>query len=169
MTNLNDPRFEAVQDREFIEMIQGNEQPQDGKGFAKVQYYDYDQLFEQSGFRYHLANELATTFFNKFIRPHLLREGGFMIRSDLRRFIDPNTGLVDLIMIGKIQAVQVETRPVVYRYISSMDQIPNDLHGCTFCGGYTKNDARGHCAACGGPRSNSKYIEEMEAGLTWKP
>jgi hypothetical protein len=31
-------------------------------------------------------------------------------------------------------------------------QIPPDTYSCSFCGGYTYNDRRGNCAACGGPR-----------------
>jgi rubrerythrin len=35
--------------------------------------------------------------------------------------------------------------------------IPRDLHFCDYCGGHTKDDARGHCAACGGPRKEYKW------------
>ena len=36
--------------------------------------------------------------------------------------------------------------------------MPPDVFKCTFCGGYTKNDMRGHCSGCGGPRDDG-YLE----------
>ncbi len=36
--------------------------------------------------------------------------------------------------------------------------LPRDLFYCSWCGGHTKNDMRGHCSGCGGPRNN-KYLD----------
>lgn len=47
----------------------------------------------------------------------------------------------------------------VYIPVYESMSMPKDVFKCDWCGGYTKNDKRGHCAGCGGPR-NEKYLEE---------
>ena len=51
------------------------------------------------------------------------------------------------------RSVKTEQHNVVYRIADSLDALP-ETHNkfCKFCGGYTTNDMRGQCAACGGPR-----------------
>jgi ribosomal protein L37E len=46
---------------------------------------------------------------------------------------------------------QFETNPMI------RNQIPKDLFFCDYCGGHTKNDMRGHCGACGGPRKEYRW------------
>ena len=41
---------------------------------------------------------------------------------------------------------------VIYKLADSISSIPKDYQRCSFCGGYTKNDEKGNCFACGGPR-----------------
>jgi len=45
----------------------------------------------------------------------------------------------------------------IYIPIYSSSQMPNDVYECSWCGGYTKNDMRGHCCACGAPRSKESF------------
>ena len=52
----------------------------------------------------------------------------------------------------------------VYIPVFEKTSMPRDVFKCSWCGGYTKNDKRGHCAGCGGPR-NEKYIDDLEHGL----
>jgi hypothetical protein len=44
-------------------------------------------------------------------------------------------------------------------YIPTFSKLPSDVYECKWCGGWTYNDDRGHCRACGGPR-NLKYLED---------
>ncbi len=64
-------------------------------------------------------------------------------------------------------SVRVHCRPVlterVYIPIFERQSMPIDVFECKWCGGYTKNDYLGHCAACGGPRDLS-YIEKLRDG-----
>ena len=58
----------------------------------------------------------------------------------------------------KVNCRPVETaRVYVYAPDYPVNQIPRDLHFCEYCGGHTKDDMRGHCAACGGPRASYKW------------
>ena len=52
----------------------------------------------------------------------------------------------------------------VYIPIFEHQSMPRDVFKCSWCGGYTKNDKRGHCAGCGGPR-NDDYIKEVMGEL----
>jgi hypothetical protein len=61
--------------------------------------------------------------------------------------------------------VNVHVRPVMTKVYVFEDynkamlrdpNIPRDLRNCHWCGGYTKNDMRGHCAGCGGPRKHER-------------
>jgi len=45
----------------------------------------------------------------------------------------------------------------IYIPIYSSSQMPNDVFECSWCGGYTHNDMRGHCCACGAPRSKESF------------
>ena len=68
----------------------------------------------------------------------------------------------DFPMMQREFRVKVHCRPVEYGriYVPVYEQssMPIDVHKCTWCGGYTKNDMRGHCSGCGGPR-NEEYLE----------
>lgn len=59
-------------------------------------------------------------------------------------------------------SVLVECRPVqtakVYIPMYESALMPTNVHHCSYCGGYTHNDMRGHCLGCGGPR-NDDYLE----------
>jgi hypothetical protein len=45
----------------------------------------------------------------------------------------------------------------IYIPIYSSSQMPSDVFQCIWCGGYTKNDMRGHCCACGAPRNKESF------------
>ncbi len=47
----------------------------------------------------------------------------------------------------------------IYIPVFERRNLPADTWYCTWCGGYTHNDKRGHCAACGGPRDD-RFLEE---------
>ena len=61
-----------------------------------------------------------------------------------------------------VYRILIECRPVqtakVYIPMYESALIPTDVHHCSYCGGYTHNDMRGHCLGCGGPR-NDDYLE----------
>jgi len=41
------------------------------------------------------------------------------------------------------------------------------VHHCQYCGGYTVNDSRGQCSACGGPRNASAaYVQRVNVVVT---
>ena len=42
----------------------------------------------------------------------------------------------------------------VFKFVKSADEIPIDVKKCEFCNGYTYDDRRGNCSACGGPREH---------------
>lgn len=46
----------------------------------------------------------------------------------------------------------VNEKPVIYKFVNDYSMIPKDYNYCKWCGGHTKNDKRGHCGSCGGPR-----------------
>ncbi len=55
---------------------------------------------------------------------------------------------------AKVDLRKIEEIPVIYRIAATIADLPSDVHSCKWCGGYTKNDMRGNCAACGAPRSD---------------
>lgn len=42
----------------------------------------------------------------------------------------------------------------VYVPVFTGSAIPTETYFCKWCGGFTKNDMRGHCRGCGGPRGD---------------
>ena len=52
----------------------------------------------------------------------------------------------------------------VYIPVSDENPMPKDVYKCDACGGYTKNDSRGHCAACGSPRTDAAYYGAKKIG-----
>ena len=57
----------------------------------------------------------------------------------------------------KARAINIEYQQI-YIPVFEGTQMPKDVFKCNFCCGYTKNDMRGHCCACGGPRDDS-YLD----------
>jgi hypothetical protein len=87
--------------------------------------------------------------------PMLFDEDGLYIQADLKLLEAPQLDFDishRMVLRAETKIEKVERRPVVIKYVSDFSEIPKDYQNCTFCGGYTKNDARGHCYACGGPR-----------------
>ena len=70
-------------------------------------------------------------------------------------------GNVEYSLLVHCRSVQTER---VYIPVFEQAKMPRDVFKCSWCGGYTKNDKRGHCAGCGGPR-NDQYIDDLECGL----
>lgn len=58
----------------------------------------------------------------------------------------------------KVDAVAAQDKRI-YIPVYDRAQMPRDVVKCSYCGGHTKNDKRGHCAGCGGPRNDS-YLED---------
>ena len=61
--------------------------------------------------------------------------------------------------ITKVRCRAVQTQNVyipVYSEVKSENRMPKDVYLCKYCGGYTKNDSRGNCAACGAGRTYEK-------------
>lgn len=56
---------------------------------------------------------------------------------------------------AKADLWKVKEVPIVYKIAHSVNDLPCDVYSCKWCGGYTKNDRRGNCAACGAPRDGS--------------
>lgn len=59
------------------------------------------------------------------------------------------------IIRAKVDLWKVKEVPIVYKIAHSVNDLPDDVYSCKWCGGYTKNDHRGNCAACGAPRDGS--------------
>ena len=52
--------------------------------------------------------------------------------------------------------IEDRTLPIerqIYIPIYAEMKMPRDVYECRFCGGFTKNDRRGNCGACGAPRN----------------
>lgn len=80
------------------------------------------------------------------------------IRTGISTFQDK----FDLVVRIKADMSFVSERPVIYKLVPSMNEIPPDTYKCEFCGGYTYNDQRGHCCACGAPRQDKAYYSSQE-------
>jgi len=52
----------------------------------------------------------------------------------------------------KDRAFPIEAR--IYVPVYAEVDMPSDLHECKYCSGFTKNDKRGNCLACGAPRGH---------------
>ncbi len=133
-------------------------QPSDGtQDIAAVRAIISHDILTHSSANDYLAytvRKMAMNFCEDIILPNL-RYSMFIssswMLSPLLQNIDFNHEY-ELILKAKVQRVQ--ERPVIYKIVPSFDALPNDVHSCRFCGGYTKNDMRGHCCACGAPRSD---------------
>lgn len=61
--------------------------------------------------------------------------------------------------ITRIDCRAVHTENVyipIYSEVETENRMPKDVYLCKYCGGYTKNDSRGNCAACGAGRTYDK-------------
>ena len=63
--------------------------------------------------------------------------------------------------VTKVNCRAVQTQNIyipVYSEIKTKEVVsmPKDVYLCKYCGGYTKNDRRGNCAACGAGRTYDK-------------
>lgn len=63
-------------------------------------------------------------------------------------------------------SVMVHCRPIstyqVFIPVFDRAQLPPGTYKCQYCGGYTRNDKRGNCGACGAPRDDN-YLEDFNA------
>jgi hypothetical protein len=78
------------------------------------------------------------------------REGEWMvIKSELGQYRNYDKQTTDFF-------VKIRCRPVenarVFIPVFEHNEMPKDVFECDHCGGYTKNDHRGNCMACGAPR-----------------
>ena len=60
---------------------------------------------------------------------------------------------------------QLRARPIDIKYKNvyipiHTSKMPDDVFECVYCGGYTYNDDRGNCAACGAPRGEQSFNGE---------
>lgn len=120
-----------------------------------VPYHMLEQLKSDQGFlvhtfRYHMLEQL----WEKGILPNLDRPI-FINHLQISREI----GTFDHMTFRMSVEIQpVSERPVIYKFVEDVKRIPSDVFFCSWCDGYTKNDMRGHCCACGGPR-NDQYLK----------
>jgi len=84
--------------------------------------------------------------------------GWICVKLEWREVCDYCAPLYAEILYDFYVHVREVKTPVVYIPIYSSMQMPKDVYHCKFCGGMTKNDIRGHCLACGGPR-NRNYLD----------
>lgn len=56
----------------------------------------------------------------------------------------------------RARAISIEYKQV-YVPIYSNNRMPVDVFECRWCNGYTHNDTRGNCAACGAPRNEESF------------
>lgn len=118
---------------------------------ASFQCFGYDDLFPMMYGAYHEIKEIIS----QRLFPMLFDENGLYIQADLKLLEAPQLDFDishRMVLRAETKVEKVERRPIVIKYVSDFSEIPKDYAECTFCGGYTKNDERGHCCACGGPR-----------------
>ena len=120
---------------------------------TNFQCFEYDDLFPMMYGAYReIKNIISQRLF-----PMLFDENGLYIQADLKLLEAPQLDFDSshrIILRAETKIEKVECRPVVIKYVSDFSEIPKDYVKCTFCGGYTKNDERGNCLACGGPRGS---------------
>lgn len=139
------------------------------ESFAESRSWKYKRLLEDldyaDDFRHknsdHLLDSVLYELFRKerdVIYGAVVASGSEMttIRSSIEAY-----ELHDFLSRGINTCLHVEATPartkVIYMPVTEM---PRDVFECKFCGGWTKNDKRGHCSGCGGPR-NLRYLENM--------
>ncbi len=117
-----------------------------------------DELLMQEGskeyIQYNLERMEKDAIYQAVKQVEANKEGWIWIKPVLQEIRNPHFG-VDYRFV-------VHCRPVgysrVYIPIYENQSMPKDVFKCSWCGGFTKNDQRGHCAGCGGPRDDS-YLE----------
>lgn len=100
-----------------------------------VQKMVMDVLFE--GVLPHVSNK------SLFLRPLVFTED----RTDWMR-----TRLSIILPVEEVQE-----KPMIFKFVESLSSIPDNVFKCGNCGGWTYNDRRGNCAACGAPRDELIY------------
>jgi hypothetical protein len=112
-----------------------------------------DYAIGHDGYISHVVN-LAVDNLLGFLKPYL-NKGIYIHPLQFMEFDDYPS--FERVFDVSARVSVVKQVPVIYKFVDDLRMIPTDVHRCDFCGGHTKNDMRGHCAACGAPRGAGQY------------